>query len=370
MNSAIKHQQSEWVNDLTPVVYAHRFFMGIILLYALAALGVSQHFGIYFDIARIYKGFLYAILLGPVFVLCGYAMYVMVFIRPHRLTRYLINHVQNYLTQARLLNALPVLLLLPLFVSSFIAFKAAIPSINPFTWDSKLAAWDMTLHGGVHPWVWLQYVLGYPLVTSAINFVYHLWFFIMYGVIYLITVNMSKPLLRMQFLLSFVISWILMGNVLATLFSSVGPCFYGYLSLGSDPYAPLLQYLNESTQHAPVWAVGVQKMLWDAYQDKNQISELSISALPSMHVATAVLLALLAWGFNRAAGIALTIFAVLIMIGSVHLGWHYALDGYVGAAGAYAIWRAVGWALKQPNKQADSKVSFVNPQVPNLTWLR
>jgi PAP2 superfamily len=256
-------------------------------------------------------------------------------------------------------------LLLPLFVSSFTVFKAAIPSIHPFAWDSELAAWDMALHGGVHPWVWLQYVLDYPLITSAINFIYHLWFFILYGVIYLITVCMSKPLLRMQFLLSFVISWILLGNVVATLFSSVGPCYYGHLQLGADPYASLMKYLNESSQHAPVWALGVQKMLWEAYQDKSKISELSISALPSMHVATAVLMALLGWGIHRAAGIALSIFAVLIMIGSVHLGWHYALDGYVGAAGAYAIWRVVGWALQSSNQTVSEK-SFSNPQMPSL----
>jgi hypothetical protein len=36
------------------------------------------------------------------------------------------------------------------------------------------------------------------------------------------------------------------------------------------------------------------------------------------------------------------------MIGSVHLGWHYALDGYVGAACALVIWFAVGWLLDRP----------------------
>ena len=33
-------------------------------------------------------------------------------------------------------------------------------------------------------------------------------------------------------------------------------------------------------------------------------------------------------------------FAAVIMIGSVHLGWHYAVDGYLGAAVAWGAWRA------------------------------
>jgi hypothetical protein len=36
------------------------------------------------------------------------------------------------------------------------------------------------------------------------------------------------------------------------------------------------------------------------------------------------------------------VFAVLILLGSVHLGWHYAVDGYAGALGAALLWHLVG----------------------------
>ncbi|MNL23643.1 hypothetical protein D3C87_1450390 [compost metagenome] len=133
---------------------------------------------------------------------------------------------------------------------------------------------------------------------------------------------------------------------MAILFASVGPCYYGHLH-ASDPYAPLMAYLHDANQHVPVWALQVQEMLWQGYQSKGANGELGISAMPSMHVATAMLMAIVGWNVNRAAGIALSAFAVLILLGSIHLGWHYALDGYVGAAGAALVWHLVGRLLGQ-----------------------
>ena len=43
----------------------------------------------------------------------------------------------------------------------------------------------------------------------------------------------------------------------------------------------------------------------------------------------------------------LTAFAVIIQIGSVHLGWHYAVDGYIGASLTLAVWFGVGWVMKK-----------------------
>jgi membrane-associated phospholipid phosphatase len=163
-----------------------------------------------------------------------------------------------------------------------------------------------------------------------------------------------------------VISWIVLGTVLATVFSSVGPCFYGLLIGGNDPYAPLMTSLHAADKVIPVWALDVQEMLWSGFKESGGAPVLGISAMPSMHVATAVLLALLGWRINRPAGIALTLFALIIMIGSVHLGWHYALDGYVGAAGAYIVWRVVGWQLSRSGKASAATISLVAQQCANL----
>jgi membrane-associated phospholipid phosphatase len=129
------------------------------------------------------------------------------------------------------------------------------------------------------------------------------------------------------------------------LFSSAGPCYFGQITGLPDPYLPLMTYLNDADQVHRVWALGAQAALWHNYALREFTMVSGISAMPSMHVALATLFALVCWRTKRWLGIVMSIYAVLIMIGSVHLGWHYAIDGYAGIGGMIAIWRLVGWAL-------------------------
>jgi membrane-associated phospholipid phosphatase len=88
--------------------------------------------------------------------------------------------------------------------------------------------------------------------------------------------------------------------------------------------------------------------LWKNYETGTGIVN-GISAMPSMHVGTSVLFATLGFASGkRWLGWLLTGFASLIMIGSVHLTWHYAIDGYAGAVIAIFGWwlagRLIDWA--------------------------
>jgi hypothetical protein len=67
-----------------------------------------------------------------------------------------------------------------------------------------------------------------------------------------------------------------------------------------------------------------------------------ISAMPSVHNALAALFAMASFKLNRIAGWLLTFYAAFIWIGSIHLGWHYALDGIVAIALTFGIWHVCG----------------------------
>jgi hypothetical protein len=322
-------------------LHDHRLLLLVVTVHFAGALYVTQRFPLKFRHALGLLDLASTMAMGLLLALCGYTIFVMVVRRPARLLAYLGTELKQYLTRERLFYALPALLMLPLFTGSFTVFKAAIPLFQPQLWDSQLAAADAYLHGGVQPWVWLQAVLGHPVATAIINYNYHLWFFVLFGMVYWITLAKEHARLRMQVLLSFVFTWILLGNVLAMALASVGPCYFGKVFAGPDPFAALMDYLRTADRDISVWALTMQDLLWASREGRLSSAALGISAMPSMHVASSVQLALLGWSLHRRAGIALTVFAVLIMLGSVHLGWHYAIDGYIGAIGGWLIWKMV-----------------------------
>jgi membrane-associated phospholipid phosphatase len=88
-------------------------------------------------------------------------------------------------------------------------------------------------------------------------------------------------------------------------------------------------------------------MLWAAYESRTLTAGSGISAMPSLHVATSLSFAILGWKTSRLVGVLLGMFAAIILIGSVHLGWHYAVDGYLSIALTGLIWWAVGRWLRQ-----------------------
>ncbi|MEK6215814.1 MAG: phosphatase PAP2 family protein, partial [Boseongicola sp.] len=148
------------------------------------------------------------------------------------------------------------------------------------------------------------------------------------------------------FLIAFALTFAIGGNAMAMAFSSAGPVYFERLGLGDD-FVPLMSHLQALSEVSPVWALQVQEDLWAGYMNDGVLA--GISAMPSMHVATSVLMALYAGTHARWAGWAMAVFALLIMLGSVQLGWHYAVDGYAGALIAWIAWR-IGLALSRRDK--------------------
>jgi len=244
-----------------------------------------------------------------------------------------------------------IALLVGPFRDAFLYFKRMILVIQPFAWDRRIADWDRALHFGRDPWTLLDGWLGHPLLTNAIDVAYHLWFPL--GVVLVAWQAFTvRDRVRMQFLVSYMLVWMILGTGAATLLSSAGPCYYGLVTGDGARFAPLLDYLARVHEAHGLLAVETQRFLWAGYQGTIPI-HLGISAMPSIHVALSVLYAILGWKTAPWLGAALTIFAIVIQVGSVHLGWHYALDGYVSILATPLLWAATGRLLRWYDRRAE-----------------
>jgi TRAP-type C4-dicarboxylate transport system permease small subunit len=60
--------------------------------------------------------------------------------------------------------------------------------------------------------------------------------------------------------------------------------------------------------------------------------------MPSIHVASTLLYALAARRSSRTLALIATGYCLIILLGSIHLGWHYAVDGEVSLLAVPLIW--------------------------------
>lgn len=231
---------------------------------------------------------------------------------------------------AHLAEKIGPLVLAFVFLGAFGTYKALITRIQPFYLDAFLSDFDRTMLG-TDAWRITHAVIG-PFGTTVIEAAYRLWFVELSLSLIYFSVFAGEGL-RRRFFLAYFLLWAILGFVMATALSSAGPCF---LALIHHPYAGRYADLTPLLQSAPV-AIAGQHMLADAYLKGGAGAFLGISAMPSLHVAFATLVALAVR--NKVAIICAWLFWAVILIGSVHLGYHYLSDGLVGTIGAWAIYR-------------------------------
>lgn len=201
---------------------------------------------------------------------------------------------------------------------------------------------------GADAWQITHWLLPSPWASKFLDLAYHAWFLPMTLGVVLCSFARPGSRLALRYLTSYALLWILLGTLVAYLLPASGPCFYQYFQPDPDRFKALTGLL--SAQDAVLRAHGVhglmalenQRLLLSDFASPQLELGAGISAMPSLHNAMAVLFSCVAYHTDRRLGRLFIAYAALIWIGSIHLGWHYGVDGIAAAAMTIAIWKATG----------------------------
>ena len=242
--------------------------------------------------------------------------------------------------------------------SLILPLKFAIPQAIPFWLDPSLAAAERTLFG-TDAWVLVDAILGWA--AAPLDRLYALWLPVQLLVLFAV-MTASPSAAKSRAMIAYSIGWFVLGIVAATLLSSAGPIFYDRL-VGGNAFAPLADMLRAK---GAAMALVESDAMWTAYESGRPGLVVGISAVPSLHVAITFWMYLAARTLApRAAPLALAYF-IVIWLASVQLGWHYFVDGLVGALAMIGIWAVAGAVFSRLTAQG--RMMSARPRRPAYGW--
>jgi hypothetical protein len=268
----------------------------------------------------------------------------------------------------RLLSFIWPPILFAVLMASYNAYKQMILVGHPFRYDGLFTQADRILFLGHDPWRVVHQLFPGTGAANLIDSLYHGWYAPMsLGVILCAWMPGSTWRLRTQYLLTYLGVWIGMGCFIATAFPAAGPVFVPLLIDPHSGFAELTSTLKAMQPTIEMRALALQGGLMESYGTHQLAVGAGISALPSVHNALAMLFTLAAFRLNKVAGWIMAAYAAFIWLGSIFLGWHYAIDGIVSLllilplwhfAGRVADWLETAPSILQP--QPTSSPSFAN----------
>ncbi|MEO3429561.1 phosphatase PAP2 family protein [Pelagibius sp. CAU 1746] len=201
--------------------------------------------------------------------------------------------------------------------------KVMMPPAVGFWADTAFADLDRLLFGQ-DPWRLSHEYLGQA--TPVIDRVYAFWAPVNFAILLFLFYLPPSPK-RAQALIAYFLTWAA-GTLGQYLGASAGPIFYESIQLG-DRFADL---------PLSPWTAAAREYLWTNYQKGGGLIGAGISAMPSMHVAIALWIALVVRALLPRLQLLGWAYFAVILVGSVHLGWHYAVDGIVASALVTIAW--------------------------------
>jgi hypothetical protein len=239
-------------------------------------------------------------------------------------------------------------LLWGILIGTFGVFKQTVLRRIGYHDDQIFAELDKALFFGTDPWR-ITHSLPSPWTTLFLDRQYHVWALPMFYSVVACAFFRRAAELRIRYMLAYSLCWIVIASFMAYLLPAAGPCFEGSLFRDPGSFGRFMGVLQSEQSRLGQTYPGFHLKTFEtrdyllALQTRNEIGPGGgISAMPSMHVALSALFAAAGFRLGRVWGWIATLFGVLIFIGSVHLGWHYAIDGIVGAAAALGLWFGCG----------------------------
>lgn len=299
--------------------------MGLALLMAVSA-GVSGT-GLLWDYIRV----------GVVFTLISFLFWLLIPpIRGPNYRRLSPFQAASSFFREKWLFALLPLLIFPVFMTGFTVAKTCFPFFTGYHWDGFWTDADHLLFGR-DPWRITHMLLG-AQGSHYLSVVYTLVWGMALAFGLPLYACSATPQEAVRAYTAMMATWLTAGVFGAILFSSVGPVFADL----ADPtlverFAPLHESLGRLLP-ADNPIISSQQYLRDAFGRAEVIRAGGVSAMPSMHLGVCTMLVILSgkklWRFPA------MMLWLAIWIGSVHFGYHYALDGIAGSAIAWLCWKA------------------------------